>query len=474
MMKLHPSVIVLHLFTAFIFTCPVISATETVTSYKDIEIPELKWQVPEFKEFSVKNGIQGLVVEDDEVPLVFLSLVFPAPPDPADKVGLAKMAAWTLRNGAGINIPADSLNEMIEYKAAWLGVYAGQEQFRISGQAHKDDLSFLMSLVEELILYPAYPEEKIELKKSTMLEEIRRRNDRPYGIAYREISRLLYPDHPWGRETSESTVNAITKDDILAYHSRIFDAQKAVIGFSGDISVKTAKSLTKKYLKELKSIEGDLASLPPVPPQRDTGIYYAYKDVNQAFVTMGHQTVDYSDPRRHAAEIMNYILGGGGFNSKLTKRVRVDEGLAYSVWSTFSTPVPVVGWFVASAATRLDQAGRTLTLMTEIIDNFREKGPTEEEFETAKQAYVNSYVWDYEDSDNILYRLTYLKWRGLPLDTPQQDLEAYQKLTLEDVRKAATELLHPEKLVVVLVGDKDKMDRPLEDFGQVHQLDISN
>jgi predicted Zn-dependent peptidase len=253
----------------------------------------------------------------------------------------------------------------------------------------------------------------------------------------------------------------------------IFNSRKGVIGFSGDINASTAKSLTNKYLKKLKPAKADVAKLPLVPPQAETGVYYAYKDVNQAFVTMGHQTVDYNDPRRQAAQIMNYILGGGGFNSKLTKRVRVDEGLAYSVWSSFSTPVPVVGWFMASAATRLDQAGRTLALMTEIISNYRENGPTEEEFDLAKQAFVNNYVWEYENSDNILYRLTYLKWRGLPLDTPQRDLEAYQHLTLEDVQNAAKELLHPDRLVVVVVGDRAKMDRPLEDFGQVHTLDIS-
>ena len=119
---------------------------------------------------------------------------------------------------------------------------------------------------------------------------------------------------------------------------------------------------------------------------------------------------------------------------------------------------------------RLDQAGRTLSLMKEIIAKYREDGPTEEEFANAKQAFVNSYVWDYESSDNILYRLTYLKWQGLPLDTPQQDLEAYQKLTIEDVRKAASELLHPDSLIVVVVGNKDKLDRPLEDFGVVFEL----
>jgi len=170
---------------------------------------------------------------------------------------------------------------------------------------------------------------------------------------------------------------------------------------------------------------------------------------------------------------MNYILGGGGGLPILYKKIRVDEGLAYSVWSNFSTPVPVVGNFMASASTRLNEAGRTMSIMDEEIRKYAETGPTEEQFEKAKKSYLNSYVWKYEDTDDILSRLVYHKWRGLPLDTPQRDLEAYQQLTHEDVQKAAKELLHPDKLIKVVIGDKDKMDQPLENFGNVTELDIS-
>ncbi len=465
-----------HIFLLTIFAWltvnPTVAGTEIPASYKDVPIPDLQWKIPEFREFSLDNGIEGLVVEDDEVPLVYFSLVFPAPPDPEDKVGLAEMAAWTLRNGGGTNMTADSINDLIEYKAAWLGVWAGQEQFRISGSGHKDDLPLLLNIVEELILNPAYPEDKIDLKRSTMLEVIRRRNDRPNGIAHREISRLIYPDHPWGRETSKSTVEAIRREDLLDYHRQVFNPTRAVIGYSGDVKLKKARSLTRKYLESLEAGTAEVAHLPPVNPQAETGIYYIHKDVNQAFITMGHQTISYDDPRRHAAAVMNYILGGGGFNSRLTKRVRIDEGLTYSIWTTFTTPVPVTGWFKASASTRLDQAGRTVALMTETLRDFRDNGPTEEEFENAKQSFVNSYVWKYESSDDILFRLTYLKWRGLPLDTPQRDLEAYQSLTLRDVQNAARQLLEPDNLIIVLVGDRDKMDRPLDDFGTVHEVDI--
>ncbi len=469
MINRHTAIRVL-LFAFILLTIPAAAEAKKPKNYREIDTPAMKWEMPDYNIFTLDNGISGLVVEDDEVPLVRFALYFPASPDPEARVGLAEMTAWTLRNGGSVNIPADSLNDIIEYKAAWLGVWAGQELLQIVGFCHKDDLDFLFGLAIELIENPAYPEEMIELKKSTMLEEIRRRYDRPRGIGFREMNKLIYPGHPYGRETSEETVNSISREDLLDYHRKVFNISRSVIGFSGDVTTKQVTALVEGFSSKLQSGSEQIEPLPPAPEPAEQGIYYYRKDVKQAFISMGHQTIDYYDPRRHASEIMNFMLGGGSWTSILKQRIRVNEGLSYAVWSGFSTPVPVIGRFRASASTRLDQAGRTLALMKEVIEDYRQNGPTEEQFERAKDAFVNSYVWKYEDSSDILYRLTYLMWRGLPLDTPTRDLEAYQNLTLEDVKQAARELLHPDKLITVVVGNEEKMDRPLSDFGEMHEL----
>lgn len=454
-------------------TNPNQSIGKSSKTYHDVDVPPLEWSLPEFHEFNLSNGIAGLVVENHEVPLVDFYLSIPSPFDPADKVGLAEMAAWTLRNGGGTNLPADSLNDLIEFKAAYIGISAGQEKLSISGNCMSDDLDLMMKIVSELIDKPAYPDEKIELKRSTMLEDIRRSNDNPRGIAYREFFKRVHLDHPWGLKPNATTVNSISREDLLGYHSSVFQSRNAVLGVSGDITAKEAKRLFEKHFGKLRANDSKFTELPTVSKSTEPAIYYAYKDVNQAYVVLGHQSVTYTHPLRHASVIMNYILGGGGFQSILMKKIRVDEGLAYSVWSAFSAPVPVVGRFMASASTRLDQAGRTMTMMNEVIEEFHKSGPTQEQFDFAVKAYRNSYVWKYESADQILSRLVYLKWRDLPLDSPQKDLIAFQNLTIEDVRKAATELLHPDKLITVVVGDKDKLDKPLEDFGKVVEIDLS-
>lgn len=441
-------------------------------TYEDVKIPRLEWNLPDYHEFTLRNGLSGLVVEDHEVPMVNFNIGFTSPSDSYEKVGRASMASWVLRNGGTKNIPADSLNDLIEFKAAYLWVSAGQEQLEIGGSCLSEDLELLMSLARDLIENPLYPEDMIQLRKSTMLENIRRQNDRPRGIARREMWKLLYSDHPWGYQNSEESVNSIMREDLLAYHNQVFQPKGAVFGISGDVTKKQAKKLAKKYFGDIKKSKQVIQPLPSKVSSAEPGIYYVEKSATQAYVSVGHLTVDYNDPRRHAIQIMNDILGGGGFQARLMKKIRVEEGLTYGVYSSYSTPVPVAGRFVASAATRTDQAGRTLSLMTEVIANYAENGPDPDEFERSKQSYINSFVWKYEDSDDLLNQLVYYKWRGLPLDTPQRDLAAYQKLTVQDVRAAAKELLHPDKFIMVVVGEKDKMDRPLEDFGSVHVINL--
>ncbi|MBM3328686.1 MAG: insulinase family protein [Calditrichaeota bacterium] len=442
-------------------------------AWTDLKVPALEWKMPEYQSFNLPNGIAGFCVEDREVPIVDFSIQFTSPSDPADKAGLADITTWTLRQGGSTNIPADSLNDLLEFGASNLSISAGSASMSIWGNCLTSELETVLGLVQELIDHPAYPQEKLDLRRGTLLEQIRRKNDQPEDIALAEFNRIMFSDHPWGWEPRVVTVNAVTRDDLVAYHRLVFRSRGAVIGFSGDIDAGRASELSARFLGHLKPGDAEIGKLPPVPPPPQPGVYFASKAVSQAYIFVGHRSIRYDDPRRVAAEMMNYILGGGGFTSILTKRIRVDAGLSYSVWSRFTTPHEDEGYFRAGASTRTEQSGQTLSLMIETIRKFAETGPTEEEFDKARKAYVNSYVWRFDSSSEILNRLVYLKWRGLPLDTPQRDLAAYQRLTRADVQNAARELIHSDRLMIVVVGDKSKMDRPLEDFGTVTEISLT-
>lgn len=440
----------------------------------NFDLPPIEWTPLEFDEFELPNGISCFVVEDREVPLVDFFFAFPSPFDPEDKVGLSSIATWVLRNGGSTVRSADDINEIIEFKAAQLNIYAGNELLSIYGSTITKDVSEILDIVLELIEHPAYPEERIELRRGTMIEEIRRRNDDPRSVGFREFSKLIYPDHPYGRETSINSVSSITRDDLLEFHNNVFQSNGAVFGISGDISKDEFRELIQDKFSNLPHSEDPLAQLPEAPPQAPSGIYYVYKNTPQTMmILLGHQSIKYDDPRRHAAVMMNNILGGGGFNSVLLRRIRVDEGLAYVVWSSVNTPINVAGRFMAGASTRPEQTNRTMTLMSRILKEYKENGPREDDLERARKSFLNREVWEYESSEDFLESLVFYKWRGLPLDTPQRNIEAYQKLTYEEVKQAAKELINPEEFIWVIVGDRDRMDTRLEDFGDVHIIELS-
>lgn len=449
------------------------ASAEGYKSYKDVPIATYNWQASKFDEFSLSNGISGVVVEDHEVQIVDFYFLFPAPPDSKAKAGLADMTTWVMRNGGTKTITGDSLNSIIEYKAGSIGIGGGDDYAYIWGNCLTEDLPLFLGLVDDIIENPSFPQEKIDLHRGSVIEGIKRRNDETRGIARRELYKLLYAGHPWGEETTEQSIKSLIRDDLIAYQQLVFRAKGLVIGFSGDINADQAKKLTKKAFSGLKKSGADIAKLPDRTGEPEPGVYYGFKDINQAYLNAGHLSISYSDPRRIAADVMNYVLGGGGFASILMRKVRQEAGLTYGIGTTMSMPVGVKGSFRVGTSTRLDQAGRSLALTLDQIKAFAKDGPTEQEFNDAKQAFLNSYVWRFESASDVLGTAVGNKWRGLPLDTPQRDYKAYQALTWEDVKKAAQQLVKPENLVIVVIGNKEKMDRKLEDFGTVRTLDLN-
>ena len=187
---------------------------------------------------------------------------------------------------------------------------------------------------------------------------------------------------------------------------------------------------------------------------------------------IGHLGINANNPDRCAINIMNFILGGGSFTSWITERVRSDEGLAYSTGSRYNSDAWDKGAFFAYAQTKSDAYSRAMQLIFEQFERMRTEGPTEDEVRRAIDSYLNSQVFDYESKANVMNRLVRLTFEGRPLDTPELDMEAYSKLTVEDIKRVAMEYLHPDKMTVIVIGDAAQFDRPLSDFGDVNEIEL--
>ena len=195
-------------------------------------------------------------------------------------------------------------------------------------------------------------------------------------------------------------------------------------------------------------------------------------DISQAYMMLGHLTINANSEDRPALNVMNFILGGGSFTSWIVTEVREKKGLAYSSGSRYGSDAFTLGAFYAYAQTKGEEYSRAMQLMIEQIEKMRTEGPTDEEFRKAIDSYVNSQVFDYDSKSGMVRRLVRLKFEGRPLDTPEKDMAAYAGMSLEDVRAVAGKYLHPDKLTVFVVGDEATFDRPLSEFGEVNVIDI--
>jgi predicted Zn-dependent peptidase len=460
------SAIVIVLLTSPLFAGKVKRPHPSTLTYPPLNITR-----PEVVEIALANGLEGFLIEDHELPLVDIELLvktsFPEP----KRYGLNEMAQWVMRNGGTAAWPPDKLNDELEFLAAWVGVSGDDLSTSITLNCLKKDLPRALEIFADLVMNPSFPKDKLEMKRKTMLEDIRRRNDSPDSVAWREFSDLIYHGHPYGLETTRSSVKAITKKDLMAFHRRYFHPNNAIIGISGDVTKKEIVEALNRAFQGWQPADVAIPKVPEIERGEGKSCHYAYMDVNQAYIMVGHLGIHVNNPDRCALNIMSFILGGN-FNSWITQKVRSNEGLAYSTGSSFGSDPWTKGLFYAYAQTKADAYSRSLKLIIEQIERMRTEGPTAEEFRKAVDSFLNSQVFKYESKDQVVHRMVYLRFQGRPLDSTERDMETYARLTLADIKRAAREYLHPDKLTVLVVGDAERFDRPLSEFGQVNVITL--
>jgi predicted Zn-dependent peptidase len=437
-----------------------------------LTFPSLKVTTPQVVDVSLSNGLAGFLVEDHEIPVVDVVLLVKTHFPDKEKYGLNDMVQWVARNGGTATWPGDKLNDELEYLAARIEVSGDNLSTIISTNCLKKDLPRILEIFSDIVRNPAFPEEKIEMRRKTVLEGIRRKNDEPNEVARREFAKLIYRDHPYAWETTTESVNAIKRDDLVNFHKTYFHPNNAIIGISGDVTKDEIVGALEKALGKWQRADVDVPKVPELKTTPAPSCNYTYMDINQAYITLGHQGINSNDPDRCAVNVMNFILGGGSFTSWIMEKVRSDEGLAYHASSRYSSDPWLRGVFTASAQTKADACSRATTIMIDQIKRMRNVGPTPEEVKKAVDSYVNSQVFDYESKTQVVRRLVQLRFEGRPLDTPQRDMETYSKLTVADIKNAAQKYLHPDKLTLLVVGDAKLFDRPLSDFGAVNEIKL--
>jgi predicted Zn-dependent peptidase len=438
--------------------------------------PELKFKLTKPEMFTLSNGIRCFYMEDKELPLISFQGLMKGGSlyEPAEKTGLASFVGTVLRTGGTKTLTGDRINEELEFIAASIESYGGREYITISGNSLKKDFAKLVELYADIIMNPEFRQDKIELAKNQTLEGMRRRWDQPMQVAMNLFSEKIYgADTPFGRRPTPATVKAVTRDDLIAFHKSYFAPNNFTLGITGDLSMSEARAALEKAFQGWAKKKVTFAEVVPPVERADGTIYYASKDTPQGNVFMGHLGITQKSPDEFKVEIMNDILGGGGFTARLMKELRSNRGLTYGIYGGVNEGTGKNrGVFQIGSQLKAAKFVEAVETVKSIIKDIQTNPVTDEEITTSKNSLINSFVFRFEQKSQILAQFMSLKLDGYPDNYLETYIDNIRKVTKADIQAVAGKYMNPEKMILVVVGDEKKFDKPLSSLGKVKEIDL--
>ncbi|MFN0208001.1 MAG: M16 family metallopeptidase [Planctomycetota bacterium] len=451
----------------------------TIKPYQEIQFPPLEeFTVTQPRIHTLANGLKIYLLEDHEIPLVKIRSMIRVGSawEPAEKVGLASICAHSMRTGGTATNPGDHVDDELGAMAASIDVSIGGLSGRASAGCLASGLKRVLELFSDILRNPAFPDDKIELSKSALRTGISRRNDQIGSMAQRAFQIAMFgKTSPFAREPEYATVDAITRRDLQQFHHQYFRAGRVMIGFVGDFESERVLELVTNLFGDWKTAD---TPMPPVTtnplPIDGRKVFFAEKnDVNQTNLYVGGFGIRRDDPDWPALRIGSFVLGSGGFASRLMKKVRTELGLAYSVGGGFGAEYDRIGLFRASCQTKTQSTARALEAILNEIESLLKNPPTHVEVELAKDQILNAEVFEYDPRPQILGRRMTLDYYNYPANFMEQANHKIRTITPADVAAAIQRNLNINNLTLVAVGNKDGMDKPISSFGPVTTLDLS-
>ncbi len=463
-----------------LFTCLVAWGTLPTHAkpHEELEFEPINFKPPVPEKHVLSNGMVLYLLEDHELPVFDISGLVKTGTiyDPADKIGLASVFASVMRTGGTITREPDALNEELESMAASVEIGMSPEYGSVSLSTMAEDIEKGLEIFADVLRNPAFREEKLELRKQQAIEAIRRRNDNPIQLAWRNFSTILYgKDHPFGWYSEIETVDSITVDDLKTFHKNYYHPNNIMLAITGDFDTETLITQLEKAFEGWEMSDVELPNVAEVEDAPIPSVNYIHKELPQTTMLIGHfgikRTPDFPD--FFALRVMNEILGEGGFTSRLMSEVREKHGLAYMVGSLMSMSFYTnPGEWFAYTQTRTEKTAEAIELIIKVVSDLRENTVPSDELQRTKDSLINSFVFSFESSSQIAFQQMMLDFRGFAPDYLETYTDKIANVTVEDVQTVAQKYLHPDALTIVAVGNQDNFDRPLSEFGEVNVIEI--
>ena len=412
------------------------------------------------------KGAKAYLVQTKALPMVDIEISIDAGDryDPTGKSGLADMTAalmkYGVRGNTGVLTEAQIADEIADLGAnIGLSVSGERAILRIRSLSRKDLRDRAVQLAAAMLSSPIYDPKIVEREKQRTITSLREAETKPEFVLEKRFKKLVYGNYPLADTPTVQSIAAVRATDLMQFHKQFYRGDRMIISVVGDVDRSQATEIVQALLKQIPETGSAIAKLPelnrsPVEPldQREIKIPF---DAQQAHIAMGMTAVARNNPDYFPLLVGNYILGGGGFVSRLMSEVREKRGLAYSVFSYFA-PGKENGIFQAGLQTKSEQGALALEVMSSTIAKFIADGPTPSELIAAKSNLVNGYPLRIDNNRKLLDNVSSIAWNDLPLDTMDIWTKQVEAVTLDQVNAAFQKYLAMDRMKIVVLGAKNQ------------------
>ncbi len=405
------------------------------------------------------GGIEAWLVEDDSNPMLSLELSFEggAATDPEGKEGLARFAAYLLDEGAG-ELDSEAFQQALADNSIRLSFDSGRDSFQASMATLTRNRDEAFRLLRLALSEPRFDAEPVARLRAQLMTRLARQAEDPQSIASRQLWAAMFPDHPYGRpaDGTPESLQAIEVADLERFVERQLTRDRLVIGVAGDIDAETLGPLLDETFGALPA-EGPALEVPEAEPTAEGGTIVVERDQPQSTIAFAQPGIARDDPDYYAAYAVNYVLGGGGFASRLYEEVREKRGLAYSVYS-YLLPLDHGPLVLGGLGTQNARVAESLEVVREQWRRMADEGPSAEELADAKTYLTGSFPLNLSSTGDIAGMLVGMQRENLGIDYIDEREGYVEAVTLEQARRVARELYEADALTTVVVGSPEGVE----------------
>jgi len=408
--------------------------------------------------FVTPNGLTVVVLEQHFLPIVEVHALVKSgsAQDPPEKAGLANLVASLLDEGT-TSRTSKQLAEQIDFVGGALEVKAAEDYTTASVRVLKKDVELGFTLLADILQHPAFLKPEFERIRSQILGEMASDNDDPGHVAMKAFNQLVFHGHPyrWPLNGTEESLNKITHADVVGFYTREYAPSQMILTIVGDVTAEQITGFVQTHFGGWKKASPPPRSVKSAPPIDKKTVQLIEKDLTQSNVILGHGGISRTNPDFYAVTVMNYILGAGGFSSRLMDSIRDKQGLVYGIMSHFDARL-MPGSFWVNFQTRTEATNQAIQGVIAELKSIREAPVTDQELSEAKSFLIGSFPLRLDSTAKLAQVLAQVEFYGLGFEYFSQYPKWIERVTKEDVQRVAKQYLYPQRYALVVVGNVAK------------------